>query len=111
ASQKDPLDVGALLAGVPDLPASMLTRAAELLAAFPDDPRVSRAIATWAIDPITTSSSTYPFWTRALDIVARSRDVRAIALVSRRLAKPPEKSQFWPKFYAALAKLVAKLEA
>jgi uncharacterized protein (TIGR02996 family) len=82
-----------------------------MLADFPDDPRISKAIATWALDPPTTSSSTYPFWTKALARTATIGDVRVLPLIQERLAKPKGGSQFWPKFYAALERLVPQLEA
>jgi uncharacterized protein (TIGR02996 family) len=111
ARKKDPMDLGRLLTGVPSLPVSFLPSAAEWLAELPDDPRLARAVATWAVDPPTTSSSTYPFWTRMLERVAAIGDVRVIPLLQKRLKRPPEKSQFWPKFYAALERVKAKVGA
>jgi uncharacterized protein (TIGR02996 family) len=119
AATRDPRALGRLLPAVVDLPTRYLPTAAELLKAFPDDPRIAHAVATWALDPPTTSSSTYPFWTRALDTVARTGDTRAIALLRKRLKMTPPKgrdawhkgpSQFWGKFYAALESTIAKLE-
>jgi uncharacterized protein (TIGR02996 family) len=124
ASRRTALDVGPMLAGLVELPVAFLPLAGTLLAALPDDPRVAHAVATWAQDPPTTSSSTYPFWTRALDAVARIGDSRVVPLLAKRLKRPPEKSkskyvsaraqgvsQFWPKFYAALEKTRAKVAA
>jgi len=109
ADAPDPLAIGRLLPAIPELPVSFLPSAAQRLAAFPDDPRIAHAFATWARDPITTSSSTYPFWTRGLELVVRARDVRALPLIARRLKMKPEGSQFWARFYAALAKARAQL--
>ncbi len=111
ARAKDPLDLGALLPAVPQLSVSFLPTAAELLAEFPVDPRVASAVATWALDPLATSSSAYPFWTKMLDVVVRARDVRVVPVLQKRLKRPKEASQFWPKFYAALERVIAKLDA
>jgi uncharacterized protein (TIGR02996 family) len=111
AGRRDPLDLGRLLPAIPSLSASFLPSAAERLSELPDDPRIALAVATWAIDPPTTSSSTYPFWTRSLERLAAIGDVRVIPLLQKRLRKPQDKSQFWPKFYAALGRVVAKVKA
>ena len=110
ARGQDPATLGGLLAALPERAVSFLPTAGGLLAAFPDDPRLARAVATWALDPITTSSSTYPFWTKVLDAVARGGDVRVIPVLEKRLAQRAGKSQFWPKFYAALTKVIARLD-
>src|SRR4051812_37303956 len=47
AAGKSLFDVGPLLAGVRELPASFLPRAAEMLAEFADDPRIATAIGGW----------------------------------------------------------------
>jgi uncharacterized protein (TIGR02996 family) len=119
ATRRDSLELGRLLPELPNLPASYLPTAAELLEAFPDDPRISRAVATWAQDPPTTSSSTFPFWTRMLGVVARTGDSRAVRPLRKRLAAtpPPSKdawkkgpSQFWGKFYGAIERTLSKLD-
>lgn len=111
ASGRSAIALGPLLAGIPSLPVSFLPSAAELLATFPDDPRLAMAIAGWAIDPITTSSSTYPFWTRSLDAVARIADTRVLPHLGKRLRMKPENSQFWERFYTSLKKTVSRIEA
>lgn len=111
ARARDPLALGPLLAAIPALPASFLPTAGGALAAFPDDPRIAMAVATWARDPPTTSSSTYPFWTKALDAMARAGDERAVPLLRARLAQAPGGSQFWPKFYKALDRAIRTIEA
>ena len=120
AAAKDPLDLGALLPGIRSLPASFLRRAGEQLAAFPDDPRIAGSARAWILEPPTTSSSTYPFWTKLLDAIARSGDTRVIATIKKRLKQAPPRnndswrttpSQFWGRYYAALRKVLAKLEA
>lgn len=112
AQREDPALLGALLPAVPELSGSFMPAAAELLLAFPDDARLGVAVATYAQDPPTTSSSTYPFWTRLLGVAAKSRDARAAKLLRKRLAKPQDRaSQFWPKFYAALAKAADAIDA
>lgn len=110
AATRDPLVLGRLLGGIPSLAASFLPSAADLLQEFPDDPRIARAVAQWALEPPTTSSSTYPFWTRLLEVTARTGDARTVKTLRRRLAMPAGQSQFWPKFYAALEKAIAKIE-
>lgn len=111
ASTRDARELGRLLSGVPSLTARFLPSAGQLLLGFQDDPRLSIAVATWALDPPTTSSSTYPFWTRSLEAVGRIGDTRAIPLLKKRLGMRPGDSQFWPKFYAALEKTQDKIEA
>jgi len=111
AASRDPGVLGSLLPAIPELPASYLPTAGQLLAAFPADPRLAIATATWAIDPPTTSSSTYPFWTKVLDALGTAGDVRAIAPLRKRLKMPRGGSQFWPKFYTGLERVLAKLEA
>jgi uncharacterized protein (TIGR02996 family) len=106
---KNPLDLGALLAAVPDLAASFLPTAGQVLAEFPDDPRLAIAVARWALDPMTTSSSTYPFWTKVIDAMVRAKDARVVPILKQRLAKKRGDSQFWPKFYAALERAIAKI--
>ena len=76
AAAKDPRDLGALLAGVPALPAKALPAAAEALAAFPDDPRLASAVARWVLDPPAPASS--PFWTTLLARVEQLGDRRVI---------------------------------
>lgn len=109
ALAKDPLDVGRLIAAIEKLPVSFLPTAADLFSELPDDPRISGATAKWIKNPPTTSSSTYPFWTKVLGLLVRSRDKRALKAVSARLAEPKGESTFWPKFYAALDKTAAQL--
>ncbi len=111
ARAKDPLDLGALLPAIPNLAVSFLPTAAELLSEFPVDPRTATAVGSWALDPIATSSSAYPFWTKILDVVVRARDVRVVPMFEKRLKRAPGDSQFWPKFYAALERVNAKLKA
>ncbi len=111
ARTRDPLVLGRLLAGMPALPASFLPTAGALLANFEADPRIAGTIAKLALDPPTTSSSTYPFWTKVLEILVATGDVRAIAALKKRRAREAGSSQFWPKFYASLARVIDKLEA
>lgn len=111
AKNADPLDLGRLLPAVTTLPASFLPTAGQLLSQFPDDPRLSRAIATWASDPPTTSSSTYSFWTRVLDRLSALGDTRVIETLEARRRNKPGGSQFWPKFYAALDRSIGTLRA
>jgi len=110
AASKDPLVLGRLLPAVTALPVSFLPAAADMLAAFPDDPRLARAVATWTLEPPTTSSSTYPFWTKSLAAMVSAGDARVCPLLKQRLAMPKGESQFWPKLYTALEKALAKLE-
>ncbi len=110
ARTRDPLVLGRLLAGLDGLSASFLPTAAALLEGFAPDPRITGALGAWALDPPTTSSSTYPFWTKAFDIAIATGDRRLIAPFGKRLAMPRGRSQFWPKFYAALERVTAKLD-
>ncbi len=109
ARTHDPVLLGALLAKVTDLPVSFLPAVGDALAAFPDDPRIAIAVATWALDPPTTSSSTYPFWTRTIEAMTRAGDARTLPLLERRLGMKPGGSKFWPKFYAAIEKAIARI--
>jgi uncharacterized protein (TIGR02996 family) len=102
--------INALLAKIPTLSASELPVTANELAGV-EDPRIAKAVATWALDPPTTSSSTYPFWTKSLDAMTRAGDVRVVPLVKKRLKMPQGGSQFWPKFYKALERALPKIEA
>jgi uncharacterized protein (TIGR02996 family) len=102
--------ISALLAKIPTLSASELPVTANELAGA-EDPRIAKAVATWALDPPTTSSSTYPFWTKSLDAMTRAGDVRVVPLVKKRLKMKQGGSQFWPKFYKALEKALPKIEA
>ncbi len=111
AIAKDPLDLGRLLPAVAELPVSFLPTAAELLAAYPDDPRLAKAVAGWAFEPITTSSSKASFWTKLLEASARVADTRVIASYKKRLAKQQPVSGWWDRFYRALERLVGKLSA
>ena len=110
ARAKDPLDLGALLPAVPTLPVSFLPTAAELLSEFPIDPRIASAVARWALDPLATSTSAYSFWTTTFDLVVQARDVRVVPVLQKRLKRPQEESKFWPRFYAAIERLIAKLK-
>jgi len=111
ARTADPVVLGRLLAGVPELPTSFLPAGAEMLAAFAPDPRISTALARWIFAPPTTSSSTHAFWTKMLDTVAKTGDARPIGAFEKRLRKADGTSQFWPKLFAGLAKLLKKLAA
>lgn len=111
AGRKNPLDLGRLLPSMLSFNVSFLPGAGAMLAAgFADDPRLAIAVATWAEEPPTTSSSTYPFWTKVLDAAAKSRDPRVVPRLQSRLRKKPGDSQFWGKFYAALKKVITKIE-
>ncbi len=109
AARKDPTDMPRILAAVSKLPVSAMPWVGELLADLPDDPRIAMATARWAREPPTTSSSTYPFWSKLISALVRAGDVRVLPLLKKRLAKPKQASQFWPKFYAALTKAQVKL--
>lgn len=123
AVTKDPMVLGSLLGSLGELPVSFLPNAAQQLAAFPDDPRIGRAAMTWIVDPPTQSSSTYPFWTQLYKLLERLGDTRVIGAIDERLALPMEASkqfpkaktkkpsQFWGKYYAALAKTKQALAA
>ncbi|MFT3699572.1 MAG: TIGR02996 domain-containing protein [Kofleriaceae bacterium] len=110
AVTKDSRVLGTLLAAVTETTASFLPTLAEMLAAFPDDPRFAKAFSEWIMDPPTTSSSTYPFWTATMKAITRIDDMRIVPAINKRMAMKPEKSQFWPKFYNALEKLRDKLD-
>ena len=110
ARDRDPAMIGALLAALPLLPASFLPTAGEALAAFADDPRIAMAVARWAIDPMSTASQNYPFWTKSLDAMSRAGDRRVVPLLKKRLKMTPGGSTFWPKFYKGLEKAIAKIE-
>lgn len=111
AMSRDPRIVRALVAALPAMPVSFLPTAADLLAKFPDDPRLAMATAGFAEDPITTSSSTYAFWSKSIEAMIRIGDIRTLAKLRARTKKKPGDSQFWPKFYAALKKAIAKIDA
>lgn len=111
AKSKDPLVLGQILPAIRGVPVSFLPVAAEVLATFPKDPRLAAAIADWALDPPTTSSSTYSFWVRVLGILARSGDVRVLPRLRQRLATQGGTSAFWPKFTTAVGKAADTLAA
>ncbi len=111
AATKDPDVLGGLLATVPELAASFLPTAASVLGTFGDDPRITGAMRAWILDPPTTSSSTYPFWTKMFELAVRTRDVRLVAACTKRLKLPQKNSQFWPKFYAVLERTKVALAA
>ncbi|MBL8717440.1 MAG: TIGR02996 domain-containing protein [Myxococcales bacterium] len=111
AKSKDPLVLGQMLPAIRSVPVSFLPVAADVLKTFPKDPRLSSAIAGWVLDPPTTSSSTYPFWVRVLDILTRSGDVRVLPRLRERLATKGGGSAFWPKFTTAVGKAADALAA
>lgn len=108
---KDPIDLGRLLPAVPHLPGRLLPAAGSTLAAFPDDPRLALAIGAWTRDPPVTSKTLYAFWTAVIGATVRIADTRVIALFEQRLAMPRGASVFWPRFYAALERALARLRA
>jgi len=111
AKSKDPLVLAQMLPAIRSVPVSFLPVAADALKTFPKDPRLSSAIAGWVLDPPTTSSSTYPFWVRVLDILTRSGDVRVLPRLRERLATKGGGSAFWPKFTTAVGKAADALAA
>jgi uncharacterized protein (TIGR02996 family) len=110
AMKKDAADLGRLLPALRELPVSFLPTASELLAAYADDPRIPSALVGWTTPPITTSTSKNAFWTKMFEIAKRTRDVRAIAGFKKRLAKKPEVSDWWERWYGAMRRVVAALE-
>ena len=110
ARAKDASDLGALLAAIPTLPASFLPSAGDALNSFAEDPRIAMAVATWTLDPVTTSSSTHPFWTRSFEAMIRAADARVVPVLKKRLKMPKGKSQFWPKLYGAIERAIPKIE-
>ncbi|HEU0036613.1 MAG TPA: TIGR02996 domain-containing protein [Kofleriaceae bacterium] len=111
ASRKQAVALGRLLPSITEVPVSFLPTAGQLLAGYPDDPRIASAAMPWIVEPPTTSSSTYPFWTKLLDTLGRLGDVRIAPAVAKRLRMKLQPSTFWPKYYAALKKLAGKLDA
>lgn len=105
----DPVVLGRLLAGVSELPTSFLPAGSEMLAAFAPDPRLATAMSKWIFEPPTTSSSTHAFWTKNLDTVAKTGDARHVAAFKKRLKKADGTSQFWPKLFGGIEKLLKKL--
>lgn len=110
AGTRDPAVVNALLAAIPELPVSFLPQAAAHLAELPLDPRIAMAVATWATDPPTTSSSAYPFWTRMLDHAGRAGDARTLPKLAKAL-RTRGTGQFWPKFHKGLERVKTAIRA
>ncbi len=112
AIAKNPLDLGRMVPAVAELPVSFLPTAASLLDAYPDDPRIAKAVAEWTLVPITTSTSKYMFWTRMFAVTVRTGDVRAIPIFKKRLAGAARRDNAgtgWEKGDKAIAKVVASL--
>jgi len=109
AAGKRPEDVQRLLAAFTTLPAATVKPRMERLAELPRDPRVARALAAWALEPPTTSSSNFPMWTTAFKVLAAASDARAIPVLEKRLKMAPGGSQFWPRHYAAIERTLEAL--
>ncbi|MEO8703666.1 MAG: TIGR02996 domain-containing protein [Kofleriaceae bacterium] len=120
---RDPLAFGRLLPAITELPVSFLPTAMELLASFPDDPRLGKAACAWILEPPTLSSSTFPFWTKFAAALDRLGDTRVLPPIAKRVklpgeaskqrptAKNPKPSLFWGKYYTVLEKLATKIKA
>ncbi|MBA3540049.1 MAG: TIGR02996 domain-containing protein, partial [Deltaproteobacteria bacterium] len=114
ARAKNPLDLGRLLPAVRDLPVSFLPMAAKLMNEYPDDPRIAKAVAEWAVVPITTSSSKYAFWTTMFAATTRIGDTRVIPILKKRLAGTARRNEVGTvsaRIDAAIEKVIARLPA
>ena len=111
AAAKNPLDLGRLLPAVTDLPVGFLPAAGELLAAYPDDPRIATAFASWTMVPITTSTSKTAFWATMHKMVERIGDVRIVPALEKRLAAKKPTSEWWDRYYNRLDRTIRKLQS
>jgi uncharacterized protein (TIGR02996 family) len=102
-------EVDALLATLLDGELRALAGRVEKLAAKPTDPRIALAFAKMAEDPPMTSSSLFPIWTKIFASLKASGDPRVVPILQKRLKAKPGASQFWPKLYSNLTKLVAAI--
>lgn len=100
-------DVGTLVAHLADGGLGTLSGRVEVLSERPLDPRITMGYAKLALEPPTTSTSNAKVWTSLLPYLKRAADPRVVGLLEKRLAEAPGTSQFWPKFYRALEKIVA----
>jgi uncharacterized protein (TIGR02996 family) len=112
ARTRDAATLTRVLAAITELPVSFLPQAAEMLAAYPDDPRLALAVANWTLEPPTMSSSMHSFWTKSFDALARIADPRVLPILKSRLRrKPGGGSQFWGKLYKGIEKALPKVAA
>ena len=111
AAAKNPLDLGRLLPAVVDMQVNFLPSVAELLAKYPDDPRIARIFATWLKPPITTSISKTSFWTSMHATVERIGDASIVPMLKKAIAKRTHGSEWWERFYNRVERTITRLPA
>ncbi len=104
-----PADVGRLVAAVLQGSMSTLVGRVELLAKFSPDPRLAMAAAKMALEPPVTSTGNYPAWAPIYAMLRDGNDARTVPLLNKRLGQPKGDSQFWPKLYAQLERILEKI--
>lgn len=110
AAANNPLDLGRLLPAIIDMQVNFLPTVSEVLAGFPDDPRIATEFATWTMVPITTSISKTGFWSKMHVTVERIGDPRIIPALKRRLAAKQPTSEWWARYYNRLQRTIARIE-
>jgi uncharacterized protein (TIGR02996 family) len=111
AQQPDATVLSALLDALLDKGSVKARARLELLAGWPEDPRIDRWVAERYADPPFTSTGARPFWTRLLPLARRVRDARAAEVLAKAQAGH-DRSEAWGEFLAAhLDRIQSELRA
>ncbi|MFY2562236.1 TIGR02996 domain-containing protein [Corallococcus terminator] len=83
----------------------------ETLAAWPEDPRIDRWVASRFVDPPFTSSSARPFWTRLGPLARRIQDAQAASTMLKARAGYDEQEDFEEFLAGHVDRIRSQLEA